>query len=176
MAREVRRVVTGHDAEGRSVFLMDGTPPVVAERFGVTATEIWETAGAPASNDGAEDPTLHPRRLAPPPLGTVCRIVEYQPDSIRGREDPVAHFEAMQASEARATDARHFGFHRTHTVDYAIVLDGEVYAMMDQGEVLLRAGDVLVQRGTNHAWSNRTEKPVRIAFILVDAKPAGTAG
>ena len=67
--------------------------------------------------------------------------------------------------------SRHPGFHQTTSVDYAIVLFGEIYAMMDEGEVLLRTGDVLIQRGTNHAWSNRTEKPCCIAFVLIDADP-----
>jgi len=66
---------------------------------------------------------------------------------------------------------RHPGFHKTSSVDYAIVLSGEIYAMMDEGEVLLRAGDVLVQRGTHHAWSNRTDEPARLAFVLIDAEP-----
>ena len=66
---------------------------------------------------------------------------------------------------------RHLGFHKTSSVDYAIVLSGEIYAMMDEGEVLLRAGDVLVQRGTHHAWSNRTDEPARLAFVLIDAEP-----
>ena len=176
MAQQIRRVVTGHDTQGRSVFIMDGVKQVAeAGRFGVDVTELWETGAAPACNDGSADPTDHPRRLAPPANGTVFRIVEYQPDSIRGQADPAAHFGAMQASEARDPHARHFGFHRTHTVDYAIVLSGEIFAMMDEGEVQLKAGDVLIQRGTNHAWSNRSDRPATIAFILVDAVPAGAA-
>ena len=78
-------------------------------------------------------------------------------------------------SSARAAfdrgSPRHPGFHKTSSVDYAIVLSGEIYALMDEGEVLLRAGDVLVQRGTNHAWSNRTDEPARLAFVLIDAEP-----
>jgi quercetin dioxygenase-like cupin family protein len=78
-------------------------------------------------------------------------------------------------SSARAAfdrgSPRHPGFHKTSSVDYAIVLSGEIYALMDEGEVLLKAGDVLVQRGTNHAWSNRTDAPAYLAFVLVDAEP-----
>jgi quercetin dioxygenase-like cupin family protein len=66
-------------------------------------------------------------------------------------------------------DARHPGMHKTNTLDYAVVLSGEIYAVMDEDEVLLNAGDCLIQRGTNHAWSNRTDQPCRIAFVLVDA-------
>jgi len=77
----------------------------------------------------------------------------------------------MEASDAIDHNARHFGFHKTRTLDYAIVLDGEIYAMMDEGECLLKPGDVLVQRGTNHAWSNRTDAPAYLAFVLIDATP-----
>jgi naringenin degradation protein FdeH len=78
----------------------------------------------------------------------------------------------MSASGAMDPDvSRHPGMHKTATVDYAIVLSGEIYAVMDEGETLLRAGDTLVQRGTNHAWSNRNETPCLVAFILVSASP-----
>ena len=70
-------------------------------------------------------------------------------------------------------DQRHFWFHKTETLDYAIVLEGEIWALVDVGECLLRAGDVLIQRGTNHAWSNRSDRPCRVAFVLLDARPDG---
>ncbi len=88
----------------------------------------------------------------------------------------IAREEALpdDSGRAEATDRnnpRHAGFHKTATIDYAIVLSGEIYAMMDEGEVLLKAGDVLIQRGTNHAWSNRTNEPAVVAFVLIDAEP-----
>ena len=124
----MKRVVTGHDAQGRSVFVIEDEPqPVVLEKA-------------------------------------------YPPDSERLKSiDPEAHFASMGAQAAPAEKRRHPGIHRTKTLDYAIVLSGEIYAVLDQGEVLLKAGDVLVQRGTNHAWSNPTDRPCRIAFVLVDA-------
>ena len=171
MGQDVRRVVTGHDAQGHSVFIMDGPPPTASPgRHGSFVTEIWETRGAPASNAGDEDPTLHARRLPPPPLGSLFRIVDYAPDSVRAAADN-AHADASGDAALYQTGARHFGFHRTDSVDYAIVLSGEIWALMDQGETLLRAGDVLVQRGTSHAWSNRSDQPARVAFILIDAAP-----
>ena len=91
-----------------------------------------------------------------------------------GKFDRVKAFEAIGAREALDPDAsRHPGMHRTHSVDYAIVLSGEIWAVMDEGETLLRAGDVLIQRGTNHAWSNRSTVPCLVAFILVGATPLG---
>jgi len=172
--QQIRRVVTGHDAAGRSIFVSDGASPLTASpgRAGVTVTELWKTAEMPVSNAGNSESLAPPMQLQPPRNGTVFRIVEYQPDSIRATGDRTAHFSEMGASEALDRGgARHFGFHKTHTIDYAIVLNGEIYAMLDEGERLLKTGDVLVQRGTNHAWSNRTDEPVRVAFVLIDAQP-----
>ena len=177
MPKPIRRVVTGHNAEGLSVFVMDGAAPQVYRRSSGSAvvTELWETRGAPADNRGNAEVTDHPFRLAPPKTGSVFRIVEYPPDRERlaalakeraAGDDGSGHISALDRGSPR-----HPGFHKTHSVDYAIVLAGEIYALMDEGEVLLQAGDVLIQRGTNHAWSNRTDAPAYVAFVLIDAEP-----
>jgi len=176
MPKMHRRVVTGHDHRGKSVILMDGTAPnwtLRAHSGGLQVTELWVTDGAPADNSDSRDAAEREIRLEPPEAGTVFRIIEYPPDSIRLKTiDPKVHYASMGAAHA-STDGpkKHPGMHQTNTLDYAIILSGEVYAVMDEGEVLLRAGDVLVQRGTHHAWSNRTESPCTIAFVLVSAKP-----
>src|SRR6266852_7280433 len=175
MAKRPRRVVTGHDARGRSVVLMDGESPYgffLEKAGGLQLTELWETRSSPAENSGAKDAADHERRIEPVDCGTVFRIIEYPPDSVRLAT--LAHdsfFPEMGAQAADKAQRRHPGMHKTNTVDYAIVLSGEIYAVLDEGEVLLRAGDCLVQRGTRHAWSNRTEEPCVIAFVLVAAKP-----
>ena len=177
MRKPVRRVVTGHDACGRSVFIMDGAAPHVYCRSPGSAivTELWETRSSPADNSGSAETTDHPFRLAPPKNGAVFRIIEYPPDKHRlaalaaqrlEPDDGSGHGEAFDRSQPR-----HPGFHKTSSVDYVIVLAGEIYALLDEGEVRLRAGDVFIQRGTNHAWSNRTNEPAMLAFVLVDAKP-----
>jgi mannose-6-phosphate isomerase-like protein (cupin superfamily) len=175
MPRRFRRVVTGHNAAGKSVFIMDGDAPTAFDRGpGRTCvTELWETRTTPADNTGNDEVTDHPSRLPPPRHGSMFRIVEYPPDRLR-----VATLRSGESHDAKRegyvrdlANARHPGFHKTDTIDYAIVLSGEIYALMDEGEVLLKAGDVLVQRGTNHAWSNRTGEPVQIAFVLLDANP-----
>jgi hypothetical protein len=174
MRRQFRRVVTGHSADGRSKFIMDGPAPTVFDRGqGQTCvTEFWETAATPADNRGDADPSLRGPRLPPPPNGSVFRIVEYPPDRVR---IPTLRGDSHDATHEGYTrdlkNVRHPGFHKTASLDYAIVVSGEIYALMDEGEVLLRAGDVLIQRGTNHAWSNRTDQPAYIAFVLIDAKP-----
>jgi hypothetical protein len=138
--------------------------------FGLT--NLWVTDGAPADNTGAADAAARRVVLEPPPSGTVLRVVEFPPDHTLAGFDRAAAFEALGAGHAMdPSAARHPGMHRTATVDYAIVLSGEIWALMDEGETLLRAGDVLVQRGTNHAWSNRGAAPCLVAFILVAARP-----
>jgi hypothetical protein len=156
---------------------MDGTTPHVFSRGPGSAVvhELWETHRAPADNRGNADAIDRGHRLPPPAKGTVFRVIEYPPDKERlaslerDRTAPDDGSGRMDASDRG--NPRHPGFHKTSSVDYAIVLAGEIYAMMDEGEVLLRAGDVLIQRGTNHAWSNRTDKPATLAFVLVDADP-----
>lgn len=177
MRKKFRRVVTGHNAAGKSVFIMDGPAPAVFDRGpGRTCvTELWETRASPADNSGNAEVTDHPNRLPPPKNGSIFRVVEYPPDSLRVaalRSSPEEVQDAKSEGYVRnISDARHPGFHKTATTDYAIVLSGEIYALMDEGEVLLKAGDMLIQRGTNHAWSNRTDAPVQIAFVLIDATP-----
>jgi quercetin dioxygenase-like cupin family protein len=178
MPRSFRRVVTGHNSKGQSIFIMDGAAPVVTSRgTGATAsTEFWVTNATPADNSGGDDPTVtQPRRLPPPQGGTIFRMVEYPPDSQRVaalRAADSTHDAKAEGYVRHLDNKRHPGFHKTDSIDYAIVLSGEIYALMDEGEVLLKAGDVLVQRGTNHAWSNRTDETCCVAFVLIDAKPA----
>jgi hypothetical protein len=169
--------VTGHNAAGKSVFILDGASPHVFQRNvgSAVVTELWETTVSPADNRGNEDSIKRGFRLQPPEAGSVFRIIEYPPDKQRlaalraemaGPDDG-----SGRVAAADRGNARHPGFHKTSSIDYAIVLSGEIYALMDEGEVLLKTGDVLIQRGTNHAWSNRTDEPCYVAFVLVDAEP-----
>jgi quercetin dioxygenase-like cupin family protein len=175
MVRRIRRVVTGHDEHGRSVIASDGPSPHVLTLPGrpdFALTNLWVTDATPASNEGSADAAARPVVLEPPASGTIFRVVEFPPDAAAGGFDRQAAFRAMGAGHAMdPSGSRHPGMHKTATVDYAIVLSGEIYAVMDEGETLLRAGDCLVQRGTNHAWSNRSAAPCLVAFILVSARP-----
>jgi hypothetical protein len=175
MSKQTRRVVTGHNVAGKSIFIVDAPTPHVFQRTKGSAIvhELWETTDTPADNRGSDDAIARGHRLPPPKNGSVFRVIEYPPDS--ERLAALAHETAHpdNSGRAEATDRnnpRHAGFHKTATIDYAIVLSGEIYAMMDEGEVLLKAGDVLIQRGTNHAWSNRTGEPAVVAFVLIDAE------
>ena len=174
MIWRVRRVLTGHDSEGRSTFIADGEAPNMKEvpvMPGLALTDLWETKGAPASNEGDADAADRPIQLEPPKNGTILRIVEFPPDTqwrtARSREA----FKAIGASHAPDKSSSDPMMHKTATVDYIIVLKGEIYAIMDTGEKRLRAGDILVQRGTNHSWSVRGTEPCIVAAVLVSAKP-----
>lgn len=168
-----RRLVTGHDEQGNSIFILDGPAPNIREPEsspGLAMIDFWETSESPASNAGTADAADRPMSLSPPPGGTIFRILVLPPESQRNFAGVKDTF--SQWGEGHVlTKNRHPAFHKTNSIDYAVVLEGEVWALMDIGEQLLKQGDVLVQRGTNHAWSNRSDKPVRIAFVLVDAKP-----
>ena len=178
MTWRVRRVVTGHDAQGRSMVLMDSLAPNVKEipsMPGLAITDLWETTEAPARNEGSADSADRLVRLEPPRNGTILRIVEFPPDAHwRNRTDAREAFDAIQATHAPDRSSSDPMMHKTLTVDYIVVLKGEIHAILDRGETLLRAGDVLVQRGTNHSWSVRGSEPCVIAAVLVSAAPVGT--
>ncbi|HEV2056292.1 MAG TPA: cupin domain-containing protein [Methylomirabilota bacterium] len=166
MARPMRRVVTGHNAQGKSVILIDVPSPHALELDGlpgVALINLWATDRAPASNAGVADAAARPVVLEPPELGTIFRVVDFPLDKrMAGKVDRAKAFAAMGAGHAMdRSDARYPAMHKTNTVDYALVLVGEIWALMDEGETLLEAGDCLIQRGTNHAWSNRTDTPCR---------------
>jgi mannose-6-phosphate isomerase-like protein (cupin superfamily) len=156
------------------------TPPPhtcsAARPVSTIINELWETTRIPADNTANADAIARGHRLLPPTNGSVFRVIEYPPDTQRvaaiAREQALPDDGSGRAAAADRNSPRHPGFHKTNTIDYAIVLSGEIVAMMDDGEVLLKAGDVLIQRGTNHAWSNRTAEPAVIAFVLIDAAPA----
>jgi hypothetical protein len=174
--RPIRRIVTGNDPDGRSRIVEDGPSPAirrVAERPGYSVTNVWRTHGAAAGTDAPDDIADH-RGVLPPRNGTVIRVIDFPPEPADPKEFErmiAATFRSLYPDATHQPDgAKHFGMHKTATIDYAVVLAGEVTAMMDQGETVMRAGDILIQRGTNHAWANRSGRPARIMFILIDAQ------
>jgi len=151
MALQVRRVITGHDANGRAIVKIDEVcKSIISNRPGATSCVVWTTEGFPASNDGQADEAT--RKVGTTlPNGTVCRIIEFAP-GVAPRN------------------------HRTDSVDYIIILSGEIDMELEGSSVHLKAGDVLVQRGTIHNWVNRGAQPCVLAAILVDAKPVQVGG
>ncbi len=173
----IRRVVTGHDANGKAIVTSDGPLPAVVELVAIPGTlfhEVWSTSGAPAPIDNGADPTVGPLLLAPPRLGTRLRYVDVPVDTpeflARGAEKMSAAFrQTGDASASTVTaDSPHPLMHRTQTVDYGIVIEGEITLILDDSEVTLPTGSVVIQRGTNHAWANRSGRPCRLLFVLVD--------
>ena len=173
MPGKVRRIVTGVNDAGRSCILSDTRLPTADGAPGATVrVGLWTTDAAPASNQGTRDPVPDGVITRTPPAhrgGTVVRITDIQPDRLRASDPEDLRRRACKTTPERS--AKHPGFHATDTVDYAICLEGEVWAVLDDDETLMQAGDVLIQRGTYHAWSNRSDRICRMAFILIDAEP-----
>lgn len=175
-----KRVVTGHDRDGRAVIVSEG-PPTRVHRVGgeggPTFVEVWSTRETPALIEPRSDEPLEPGLvLGPPERGTRLRIIDFPPET-----DELRRLMVTQAASAfgemggtgavrASVGAPHPLMHRTQTIDYGIVLAGELTLVLDEGETTVRAGDVVIQRGTNHAWANRSGRPCRVAFVLIDGR------
>ena len=180
MPRTIRRVVTGHDARGKAVVISDGPSAFIhvnPRDPDNVSTDIWRTGATPAPiASHAAEPTLGPRRQLPQQRGTVVRINQVPPENEQIRsmspEDSRRAFAALGNEPAAlwGKGGRHPLMHRTETIDYAIILEGEITMVLDEEDVVLKAGDVVVQCGTAHAWSNRSNAPCTIAFVLIDGE------
>jgi quercetin dioxygenase-like cupin family protein len=174
-----RRVVTGHNAQGKAVILEDAPPPRTARiggDIGPVFYEVWNTRETPVRIDRASGEPAEARIvLTPPKNGTRIRVLDIPPEDERltklSAEQARAHFAEVGAAAAHsATMSRHAFMHRTESIDYGIVLEGEITLILDEGETTVRAGDIVIQRGTNHGWANRSGKNCRIAFVLIDGR------
>ncbi len=165
-----RRIVTGNNDEGKSGVVSDGD----AFEFG-TLTEFWATESAPASY-GSDDEIADRRvKLEPPENGTIFRFFRVEPENPSRSRDEIeagtaAGFAAVGAEHCRPNTARDPRMHTTRTVDYIVLLKGEVTLLLDEGEVDLKPFDVVIQRGTNHAWINQGTETAELVGILVDAE------
>lgn len=166
----VRRIVTGHNASNQSIIVADGPSARIFDNLGqegLVFQEIWATTQTPAPIDRsqrevAEDSLV----LAPPTNGVRIRVLDIPPDTEDESLDEV--FENISATDEKVESDRHPSFHRTETIDFGIVLSGEIVLLMDEGETTVGPGEIVIQRGTNHGWANRTDQPCRIAFVLID--------
>ena len=158
MTKPARRVVTGHDAHGKSIVLQDGMPPNVRDKgTDVDFIEIWNTENAPVLLYPNEpEPTDGPLKVPPARIGSKIRLNDFYPGHIR-KLPPRA-------------DGRHPMMHRTRSLDYGIVMEGEIVMILDDSEIHLKAGEIVVQRGTDHAWENRSDRICRMAFVLIGAE------
>lgn len=182
MPKPSRRIVTGHDEAGHSILVEDGPPPRIVslgdeEEEGAVFHEIWHTRETPAPIDRLSgEPDEDGIQLAPPKGGTRIRLVDFPPDDHRGDltpEEAQAAFAAIGAHGASTytgSEGSHPFMHRTETIDYGIVLEGEITLVLDREAIPLSTGDIVIQRGTSHAWSNRSDRVCRMAFVLIDGK------
>ena len=177
--KPVRRIVTIDDARGASHAVIDEPSPDVRTdpaRPGWASTRIWVTTASPPTVPRQyRDALLLPQMMVPPRHGSLCRIVTIPPDAVwRGKvgaPEVAAHFQVMGAPRASTFSPRapHPYMQKTRTLDFCLILEGEVTLVLDTEEVALTAGDTVVERGTNHAWSNRSDKRCRIAISSHDA-------
>ncbi len=173
------RVITGHDEEGNAIIVENGPIPTTMDFDAIPGTkfhEIWNTTETPSLiNLDDQDPTLGPVVLSPPKNGTRIRFVDIPPDTeeflTQGKDKMEGVFSSIGSSEFSTVkeNSPHPLMHRTESVDYGIVIEGELTLIVDDGEAQLKPGSVVIQRGTNHAWANKSNKMCRIVFILVDA-------
>jgi mannose-6-phosphate isomerase-like protein (cupin superfamily) len=187
MLQPIRRVVTVCDGEGKAVVGIDGPARNIRVRKasgGLVSTLLWVTDETPAQIFGRTDRADREIGVGPPPRGSAFRIVDFPPTEESALMDNAAVISEMGISHggAKAGEAtpgnekRHPLMHRTRSIDYAIVMSGEIDMLLDDTEVHLKAGDVLVQQGTNHAWVNRGRENCRIAFVLIDADEPAPLG
>lgn len=173
----IHRVVTGHEASGKAIIASNGPLPTVVEIAAIPGTvfhEVWETRATPALIDNGADPSTGPLTLPPPPNGTRMRFVDIPPDTQEFLDHGAAKMKDAfsQIGDEKASTVKahspHPLMHRTESIDYGVVIEGEMTLVLDDSEVLLRPGSVVIQRGSNHAWANRSGKPCRMFFILID--------
>ena len=176
-----RRIVTGHDDRGRAVIIEDAPPPRATRIGGDRGPlfyEVWNTTETPARIDrNSGEPPEEGIILAPPKHGTRIRVLDIPPEDETMAdvtpEQARAHFAEVAAADAsshKTEGSRHPFMHRTESIDYGIMLEGELTLILDEGETVVRAGDIIIQRGTNHGWANRSGRNSRIAFVLIDGK------
>ena len=171
--KPVRRIVTGHDNGGKAIVVMDGAAPNqrVRQATGLVSTLVWVTDEAPADISRNADRADRESPVAPPARGSILRVVDFPPAGDTGGISNEAMLKEMGISHDHGgKPARHPFTHRTRSVDYAFVLEGEIDMLLDDSEVHMKAGDIMVQQGTNHAWVNNSDKVCRMACVLIDAE------
>lgn len=175
-AKPTRRIVTGHRADGRSTILMDAPAPNLKRRkAGNASTLLWVTDESPAALSSGADRAERDIAVPPPRRGTVFRIAEFPPgmDAMAPDNETLLRDFGIGDDVLRGHPPRDPAIHRTRSLDYVVVLEGEITLLLDETETTLRAGDVVVQQATNHAWVNRGDAICRLAMVFIDAEEPG---
>jgi hypothetical protein len=171
-ASDIRRVVTGLDANNKAIVMFDSAMPLKPGRYGLNSTNLWVTNSYPIGFSFKDDTSGIPVGVSPLDNGTKFRVVEFPPldPATEKAMEPNYLMNAVgDRAPARGVAVTHPLMHRTRSVDYAVVISGEIDMMLDASVVHLKAGDTIVQQATNHAWINRTAQPCRILFVLMDS-------
>src|ERR1700720_4394159 len=172
-ASDIRRVVTGLDANNKAVVMFDSRMPLQSGPYGLTSTNLWVTNSYPLGFSVKDDTSAIPVGVSPLDNGTKFRVVEFPPldAATEAKMEPgFLHKSVGEKAPARGVPVTHPLMHRTRSLDYAVVLSGEIDMMLDETSVHLKPGDTVVQQATNHAWINRGKEPCRILFVLMDSK------
>jgi mannose-6-phosphate isomerase-like protein (cupin superfamily) len=172
-ASDIRRVVTGLDADNKSVVMFDSRLPLQAGPYGLRSTNLWVTNSYPLGFSFKDDTSSIPVGVSPLDNGTKFRVVEFPPldPANEARMEPGFLMKAVgPVAPARGRPITHPMMHRTRSVDYAVVLSGEIDMMLDETVIHLKPGDTIVQQATNHAWVNHGTEICRILFVLMDSK------
>jgi hypothetical protein len=178
----VRRIITGHASDGKAVFLADESTPRSHDFEhvpGFAAALVWGTAPLPSIHNGQQDPTSGMASWVPPVGGANLMVITFPPESATMNPlfDPAAagaETVAVLPGLAEQFEAANPGMHTTDTIDYGVLLEGELWLELDDGkETLVRRHDIVIQQGTRHAWRNRSDKPATMVFVLVGANRAG---
>ena len=171
LADDIRRVVTGLDANNHAVVLFDSKILLKADSPVISSTNFWITDQTPPAMS-KEDTANRPIGVSPPDNGTKFRIVEFAPldAATEAKLPPEMIMKGVNHPSAKGIPVRHPMMHRTRTLDYAMILSGEIDMMLDDTSVHLKQGDVIVQQATNHGWVNHGTQPCRILFVLMDSK------
>src|SRR5437660_1554294 len=174
LSDDIRHVVTTLDDTGKAVVLFDGANPhkIVRPNRSVTSRLLWVTGETPADMSGKTDRAAPDIGIAPPVGGSIFRIIDIPPTppEIEKLDPSYLHRQIGDHAPKKGRPPRHPLMHRTRTIDYAVIMAGEIDMLLDDTEIHLKAGDVLIQQGTNHAWVNRGTEPCRIAFVLIDGQ------
>ncbi len=171
-ASDIHRVVTGLDANNKSIALFDSRVTLDVGKSGNPGAVLWITDSYPLGFS-QDDTAKRPIGIAPPANGTVIRVVEFPPvdDTALAKMDPNFMMKVVgDNAPARGAPVTNPLMHRTRTVDYAIIMSGEIDMMLDDKTVHVKAGDIVVQQATNHAWLNHGKEPCRVVFVLMDSK------
>jgi mannose-6-phosphate isomerase-like protein (cupin superfamily) len=172
-ASEVRRVVTGLDSNGKAVVLFDSSVPLNVGKSGGGSVNLWITDSSPPGFSFNEDAATKPIGLSPPDNGTTIRVVEFPPldPAVEAKLDPNLMMKVVgDHAPARGFPVSHPLMHRTRTIDYAVIMSGEIDMKLDDSVTHVKAGDVVIQQATNHAWINHAKEPCRVLFVFMDPK------